>query len=250
MQVDYQISSRDVFMTKFVVPVNFQSVSRSKALTQRNQVSRQKMNVNTAHICLCVASSDTNRLLNQGKHTRCQCQPQMVTGPIMTWPSWIWNVTCAGERLCLSKPHETETTSWRLSLPQAPRARGKRGSPLTMLHQKPQMRKEKIFNEPKDHQNTNIWEVNQNAMWNSGRYGQFWWPLAIRSVLGRANFYLSKEAKKPRCLLILQFWQLLDWGDTSASKVLAVQAWKTELDPQKPRKKEHTLVTPELGRQR
>lgn len=51
MQVDYQTSSREVFMTKFV-PVNFQSVSRSKALTQRNQVSRQKMNVNTAHICL------------------------------------------------------------------------------------------------------------------------------------------------------------------------------------------------------
>lgn len=52
MKVDYQTSSSEVFMTKFV-PVNFQSVSRSKAVTQRNQVSRQKMNVNRAHICLC-----------------------------------------------------------------------------------------------------------------------------------------------------------------------------------------------------
>lgn len=94
-------SSSEVFMAK-LVPVNFQSVSGSKAVTQRKQVSRQKMNANRAHICLCVASSDTNRLLNQGKHKRCQCQPQMVTGPIMTWLAFL-DLKChrARELLCL-----------------------------------------------------------------------------------------------------------------------------------------------------
>lgn len=91
-RVTTKTSSSEILMTKSV-PVNFQSVSRSKAVTQRNQVSRQKMNVNTAHICLCVASADTNRLLNQGKHKRCQCQPQMVTGPIMTWLAFL-NLKC------------------------------------------------------------------------------------------------------------------------------------------------------------
>lgn len=66
-------------------PVNFRSINLSKAVTQRNQVARQEMNTNTAHICLCVVHPDANRLLNQSKHSRCQYQTQIVTGPIITW---------------------------------------------------------------------------------------------------------------------------------------------------------------------
>ena len=66
------------------IPVNFQSINHSKAVTQRNQVPRQEMNINRVHICLCVVYTDANRLLNQGKHMRCQHQTQIVTEPITT----------------------------------------------------------------------------------------------------------------------------------------------------------------------
>lgn len=92
-------------------------------MTQRNQVSKQKMDVNRAHICLCVASSDTNRLLNQGKHKRCQCQPQMVTGPIMTWLASL-NLKCHFAR---ELPHEKAATSSRCSFPSMSKTRSKGG---------------------------------------------------------------------------------------------------------------------------
>lgn len=85
--VKVRISSPDGF--KWVVasksiPVNFQSITLSKAETLRNQVPRKERNRNRVHICLCVVYPDANRLLNQGKHRRCRHQTQKVTGPVMT----------------------------------------------------------------------------------------------------------------------------------------------------------------------
>lgn len=87
-------------------------------MTQRNQVPRQEMNINRVHICLCVVCPDANRLLNQGKHMRCQLQTQMVTGPIMTRLAFlILKCHCTGEMLCLWKPCERETTPLGFPLP-------------------------------------------------------------------------------------------------------------------------------------
>lgn len=81
MKVSFQNGFKWVFLPTSI-PVNFQSINRSKAVTQRNQVPRQEMNINRVHIRLCVVYSDANRLFNQGKHMRCQHQTQMVTEPI------------------------------------------------------------------------------------------------------------------------------------------------------------------------
>lgn len=116
IQVSFQNGYKWVFAPTST-PVNFQSINRSKAVTQRNQVPRQEMNINRVHICLCVVYSDANRLLNQGKHRRCQHQTQMVTEPITIQLAFLilkchlrWRNALSGKAL------QRETTPLGLSL--------------------------------------------------------------------------------------------------------------------------------------
>jgi hypothetical protein len=87
-----KMGSSELFATKSI-PVNFQSINRSKVVTQMNQVPRQKMNINRSSHCLCVAYLTQKDYSHEGKHMRCQNQTQMVTGLIMTWLA-ILNLKC------------------------------------------------------------------------------------------------------------------------------------------------------------
>lgn len=90
-----------VFAFNFI-PVNFQSISCSKAVTLRKQAPTQEMNTNRVDICLCVVYPDANRLLNPGKHVRGRHQTQMVAGPIITRLAILVLKRCLGWRNALS----------------------------------------------------------------------------------------------------------------------------------------------------
>lgn len=126
IQVSFQNGFKWVFAPTSI-PVNFQSINRSKALTQRNQVPRQEMNINRVHICLCVVYSDANRLLNQGKHRRCQHQTQMVTEPITIQLAFLilkchlcWRNAPSGRAL-QKRNHTTMTSTLMAIMRKKPR---------------------------------------------------------------------------------------------------------------------------------